>query len=96
MFNISVGRKGKRTASSVLVTGTPTILSPANNNRKSIMFQNQGGTTCFVGKQTVSDTGPFRGYALFASATLTDSASDDEWWGIATMGDCVVHVIEVV
>ena len=86
--------KGLRVETNVTVGGSPTLLAKQNGNRKSITFQNQGGSTVFIGYANVAASGANTGYALFTGTTFTDNASDGEWWGI-TSGSMLVHVIEV-
>lgn len=94
MFDIVQMRKGKRAASNVTVGGSPILLCADNNSRKSVIFQNQGSGTVFLGHDDVATSGSTRGYALFTGASFTDDASDEAWYAIGTGSD-IVHVEEV-
>lgn len=92
---LTVSRKGTATRTNVTVTTSSAELVAPNNNRKSVMFQNQGSVTVFLGGSGVTTTGAGRGYALFASSTFTDDATDKEWWAVAASDTAIVHIEEV-
>lgn len=95
MFDIVQFRKGKRVHTNVTVDTNAQAVVAANNSRKSVIFQNQGDVTVFLGKLDVSQTGATRGYALFKGLSFTDDSSDEEWWAIAASGSAIVHIVEV-
>jgi hypothetical protein len=96
MYDIIDMRKGGRTQTNVTVAADqPYLLIGAASTRKSVVFQNQGSVTVFIGPSTVAISGATRGYALFAGASFTDDASDQDWWGIAASTSAIVNVIQV-
>jgi len=95
-------RKGTPTATNVTVGASePILLVEAAGligpeaSRKSVMFQNQGAVTVFIGGEAVATSGANRGYALFAGASFTDNSTATAWYGIAASSTAIVHVIEV-
>ncbi len=102
MSDMITPRKGTPVASNVTVGASdPILLIPDSGYigpdaaRKSVMFQNQGSVTVFIGGEAVSTTGANRGYALFAGASFTDNSSNAAWYAIAASSTAVVHIIEV-
>ncbi len=93
-FSLVTPRKGIPTRTNTTVSAL-IQLAEANQNRKSILFQNQGAVTVFLGGPAVAISGANRGYALFAGATFVDNATDTEWWAIPASGSPIVHVEEV-
>jgi len=96
MFVFTTPRKGTAVRTNVTVESSGSgVLVSGNPNRKSIIFQNQGSVTVFLGGLDVAVSGASRGYALFAGASFTDDATDKEWWGIAASSTAIVHILEV-
>lgn len=95
---LTTSKKGVLTTSNVSVeTGATIRLIAANGNRKSLILQNQGSGTVFIGAtSTVAISGTARGYALFTGASFTDDATAGEWWAISGTGTNIVNVQEVV
>lgn len=94
-FMLTVARKGKRTHTNVTIPNTQAAIVVDNVNRKSLIIQNQGSETVFLGKQGVAISGANRGYALAAGTSFTDDASDEAWWAISTSTNNILHVVEV-
>jgi hypothetical protein len=86
---------GTRRQAVVTVTTTAVQLAAANPNRKSVIFQNQGSTTAFIGPATVTASGATQGFALAGGASFTDNASGEPWYAIAASGSAPVLAIEV-
>jgi hypothetical protein len=95
MFNIVNFRKGSRVHSNVTVGATPTLIVPANGNRKGVTIANNGAAVVFLGTASVSASGPNSGLQLAAGITLTDNASDREWYGVTAGTSVTVHALEV-
>jgi hypothetical protein len=95
MFGINVSAKGRRTHTNITVDTNAAALLVDNPNRKSLILQNQGSVTVFLGKLGVSQTGATRGYAMAAGTSFTDDASFEAWYAIAASGSAIVHIIEV-
>jgi hypothetical protein len=95
MFSGSTSIKGTATRTNVSVTGSRAAIAVLNGNRKSLMIQNQGTDTVFLGGSDVATSGAGRGYALFAGATFTDDATNTEWWAVANSGTQILHIEEV-
>ncbi len=95
-FDAIIVKKGPRTHTNVVVgSGSATQLTTPSSNRKSVTFQNLGSVTVYLGKSDVAASSTTQGYALFAGASLCDTDSNDEWYGITASSTASVHVIEV-
>lgn len=95
MYSLVVPNKGPRTHTNISVSSSPVLLVGANKNRKSVIFENQGSSVVYLGKEGVATSGTDRGYALFVGSTFTDNASDGAWYAVAG-SEGLVHVIEVL
>lgn len=96
-FTSVTSRKGSPTRTNVTVQSSGSgLVVAANGNRKSLLFQNQGSVTIFLGGPDVAISGASRGYALFAGASFTDDATATEWWAIAASSTAILHVEEVL
>jgi hypothetical protein len=88
--------KGTGVPSNVTVGTSPVMLVQPNVNRGSLIIQNQGSVTVYLGiDSTVSATGSTRGYALFAGATFTDDATAGAWWAVSGTAGQIVNLLEV-
>lgn len=87
--------KGGRVPSNVSVTGTATLLI-ASGGRKSVTFQNQGSVDVYLGASGVTTSGATAGYKLAAGASITDTGSNDAWYGITAGTTANVHVIAII
>ncbi len=88
-------RKGHRTHTNIVATTTVGLLVAANGNRKTLLIQNFGSVTVFIGKEDVTASGPTRGYALFQGQTFVDNASDQSWWAVTASSLADLHILEV-
>ncbi len=93
--SLTVSVKGTPTRTNVTTTTSRAQIVTANANRKSVLFQNQGSVTIFLGGPDVDITGASRGYALFAGTTFTDDATLSEWWAIAASDTAILHIEQV-
>lgn len=106
-YVLVVPKKGVPIQSSVTVgSSTPILLTTVsdsggvpgvNKNRKSVVFQNQGAVTVFLGfnNPNVAISGTNTGYALFAGQTYTDNATDQPVYALAASSTAIVNVTEV-
>lgn len=95
MISLVSPTKGTRTHSSVTATTDAGLLVAASAHRKTVLIQNQGSVTVYLGKSTVTTSGSTRGYALFAGSTFVDNASTEAWYVIAASSTAIIHVLEV-
>lgn len=70
-------------------------LTKVNTQRKSLVIQNNGGGTVYLGSSTVAASGANSGYQLAAGATFTDNSTNTDWWSISATGSNVLLVMEV-
>lgn len=95
-MDIVTPRKGKRTGTNISVGSSSAVqIAQNNNSRKSLIIQNQGSQTVYIGDSTVTNSGATRGYALFSGNTFTDNASDEEWWAVGASSTNNLYVLEV-
>lgn len=88
--------KGVPVHSNVSVDDSAAVkIVSANRNRKSLVIQNTGGQTVYIGDSSVTNSDEGRGYAVFAGTTFVDNATDTEWWAVAASSTNVLHVIEI-
>lgn len=94
-MSLTVSQKGYRVHTNITVGESAGAIVAENGNRKSLIIQNQGSVTVFIGPFGVDTSGSARGYALVAGASFTDDASRQEWWAIASSSTAILHIVEV-
>lgn len=88
--------KGTLAITNVTVSGSsPTLLVAAAPNRKTVVLQNQGAVTVFIGGSNVATSGANTGRALFAGESFVDNASNGAWYGIPASSAAVINCLEV-
>jgi hypothetical protein len=88
--------KGTRVTTNVNVSGgSPTLLVAANPNRKTLVIQNQGSVTVFLGDANVGTTGADTGFALFAGTAFVDNASTTAWYAVPASSNANINLLEV-
>ena len=93
-MTISTQRLGTRTASNVSVTAAATQLAAANTNRKSLVLQNNGSVTVYLGNASVAASGPVQGLTLAVGASFVDTTSGDAWFAVTSSSAATIHVEE--
>lgn len=95
ILSLVVPKKGTRTHTNVTVDTSADLIVAANGNRKSVVIQNNGAVTVYLGKSNVAASSTNQGYALAAGQTFVDNASTEAWHGITASSSATLHVIEV-
>lgn len=87
---------GTPTAGSAInVTNAATLLAAANDNRRSVQFQNMGTATVYVGGGTAVST--THGWPIIGAATWPAQPYPlgGPWYGIVASGTVAVRVLEL-
>lgn len=87
-------RKGTKSAPAAKAPTTAALLLLASNaSRISALLSNAGSVTVYLGRgNSVAAT---TGIPLAPGASLTDTDSTDDWWGITASGTGDIRVLEV-
>ena len=87
--NVATGNK--QLYAKTVGTGATQLLA-ANPSRRSMLIANNSSTIIYVGPAGVTTAS---GIPIAANSTLSDNQSKDDWYGISTVANLDVRVLEV-